>query len=113
MFSLEGRTAIVTGGSRGIGAAMAVALAEAGADVVLVQVSVVSSLCLGFIGMVGIMCVYLVLVIGGIWGEGDWGMALRAFGGAERGVVRFYSYGVGIGTTRCSVIPQVVVYAIR
>ncbi|RAO66294.1 uncharacterized protein BHQ10_002306 [Talaromyces amestolkiae] len=37
LFSLEGRTALVTGGTRGIGQAMAIALAEAGADVVLVQ----------------------------------------------------------------------------
>lgn len=35
-FNLAGRRAIVTGASRGIGAAMAVALAEAGADVALV-----------------------------------------------------------------------------
>ena len=34
-FSLEGRTALVTGGSRGIGAAIAVAYADAGADVAL------------------------------------------------------------------------------
>ncbi len=34
-FSLDGRAAIVTGASRGIGAATAVALAEAGADVVI------------------------------------------------------------------------------
>ncbi|KAJ5247385.1 2-dehydro-3-deoxy-D-gluconate 5-dehydrogenase [Penicillium chermesinum] len=37
LFSLEGRIALVTGGTRGIGQAMAIALAEAGADVVLVQ----------------------------------------------------------------------------
>lgn len=37
LFSLEGRTAVVTGGTRGIGQAMAVALAEAGADIVLIQ----------------------------------------------------------------------------
>ncbi|KAF5015181.1 hypothetical protein F66182_13581, partial [Fusarium sp. NRRL 66182] len=37
LFSLENRTALVTGGTRGIGAQMAIALAEAGADVILVQ----------------------------------------------------------------------------
>lgn len=39
LFSLEGQTALVTGGTRGIGQAMAIALAEAGADILLVQVS--------------------------------------------------------------------------
>ena len=34
-FSLKGRSAGVTGGSRGIGAAIALGLAEAGADVLL------------------------------------------------------------------------------
>ena len=34
-FSLEGRNAVVTGGSRGLGAAIALGLAEAGADVLL------------------------------------------------------------------------------
>lgn len=38
MFSLEGHTAMVTGCTRGIGQAVAVGLAEAGADIVLVQV---------------------------------------------------------------------------
>jgi NAD(P)-dependent dehydrogenase (short-subunit alcohol dehydrogenase family) len=38
LFSLQGQTALVTGGTRGIGQAMAIALAEAGADVILVQV---------------------------------------------------------------------------
>jgi len=36
LFRVDGQTAIVTGASRGLGAAMAVALAEAGADVALV-----------------------------------------------------------------------------
>jgi NAD(P)-dependent dehydrogenase (short-subunit alcohol dehydrogenase family) len=35
MFSLDGRRALVTGGSSGIGAAMGAALADAGAEVVL------------------------------------------------------------------------------
>lgn len=38
LFDLTGRTALVTGGTRGIGQQMAIALAEAGADIVLIQV---------------------------------------------------------------------------
>ncbi len=38
MFSLEGQTALITGGTRGIGQAAAIALAECGADIILIQV---------------------------------------------------------------------------
>ncbi len=37
LFGLSGRTALCTGSTRGIGQKMAVALAKAGADIVLVQ----------------------------------------------------------------------------
>ncbi|KAJ2968159.1 hypothetical protein NUW58_g10280 [Xylaria curta] len=37
LFSLKGETALVTGGTRGIGQSVAIALAEAGADIILVQ----------------------------------------------------------------------------
>ncbi|PTB79954.1 NAD(P)-binding protein [Trichoderma longibrachiatum ATCC 18648] len=37
IFSLEGSTALITGATRGIGQAVAIGLAEAGADVILIQ----------------------------------------------------------------------------
>ncbi|KAK4687882.1 hypothetical protein P7C73_g2239, partial [Tremellales sp. Uapishka_1] len=37
LFSLKGQTALITGGTRGIGAQMALALSKAGADLILVQ----------------------------------------------------------------------------
>ncbi|MBT5873246.1 MAG: SDR family NAD(P)-dependent oxidoreductase, partial [Candidatus Latescibacteria bacterium] len=43
MFSLEGKVAVVTGCRRGIGLAMAVGLAEAGADVIGVSTSMEES----------------------------------------------------------------------
>jgi 2-deoxy-D-gluconate 3-dehydrogenase len=39
LFSLQGETALVTGGTRGIGASVAIGLAEAGADIILIQVN--------------------------------------------------------------------------
>lgn len=39
LFGLQGQTALVTGGTRGIGQKMTLALANAGADILLVQVS--------------------------------------------------------------------------
>lgn len=48
LFSLRGRTALVTGGTRGIGQSMAIALAEAGADILLVQVRMEPAASQGF-----------------------------------------------------------------
>jgi short-subunit dehydrogenase involved in D-alanine esterification of teichoic acids len=41
---LSAKTAVVTGGTRGIGQAMAIAFAEAGADIILIQVLGISML---------------------------------------------------------------------
>lgn len=40
LFSLAGKTALVTGGNKGIGMSMALALAEAGADIIVVSNSI-------------------------------------------------------------------------
>ena len=46
LFSLVGKTAVITGGTRGIGQAMTVAFAEAGADIILIQVRYIRFICL-------------------------------------------------------------------
>ncbi|KAI6086479.1 NAD(P)-binding protein [Hypoxylon rubiginosum] len=43
LFSLKGETALITGGTRGIGQSVAIGLAEAGADIILVQRSTAST----------------------------------------------------------------------
>ncbi|KAI2605432.1 NAD(P)-binding protein [Hypoxylon fragiforme] len=43
LFSLQGETALITGGTRGIGQYVAIGLAEAGADIILVQRSTAST----------------------------------------------------------------------
>ena len=42
-FCLDGKTALVTGARRGIGMAMAIALAEAGADIIAVSANMEAS----------------------------------------------------------------------
>lgn len=44
LFGLNGKTAVLTGATRGIGQSLALALASAGADLVLLQVSHYTSL---------------------------------------------------------------------
>ncbi|MDS9472581.1 SDR family NAD(P)-dependent oxidoreductase [Sporosarcina pasteurii] len=43
LFSLEGKTALITGGARGLGKAMAEALAQAGANIVIVDMEAASA----------------------------------------------------------------------
>jgi 2-deoxy-D-gluconate 3-dehydrogenase len=40
LFNLSGKTALVTGGNKGIGKGMALGLAEAGADIIVVSGSI-------------------------------------------------------------------------
>lgn len=53
MFSLEGSTAVVTGATRGIGQAVAIGLAEAGADIILIQRDTTSTATKGAVEKVG------------------------------------------------------------
>ena len=39
LFDLSGKTALITGGTKGIGKSMTLGLAEAGADIILLQVA--------------------------------------------------------------------------
>ena len=57
-FKLDGKVAIVTGSSRGLGQGMALALAEAGADIALVDLSDATATCEG-IGKLGRRCTNL------------------------------------------------------
>jgi 2-deoxy-D-gluconate 3-dehydrogenase len=58
-FKLDGKVAVITGASRGIGRAMAVALAEAGADIALLQRSTGQSETLEEIKSLGRQCVII------------------------------------------------------
>lgn len=57
LFSLHGQKAMVTGCTRGIGQAVAIGLAEAGADIILVQVCTVNASLPLFL----YLCLYLYL----------------------------------------------------
>jgi 2-deoxy-D-gluconate 3-dehydrogenase len=56
MFDLQGQVAVITGATRGLGQAMAVALAEAGADIGLIQRSEVDLTTKGLIEGLGRRC---------------------------------------------------------
>lgn len=43
LFSLQGKTALITGGARGLGKAMAEALAQSGANIVIADMEVASA----------------------------------------------------------------------
>lgn len=47
LFDLKGKTVLVTGGTKGIGQSMTIAIAEAGADVISLQVRSILDACLG------------------------------------------------------------------
>ncbi|KAI5809081.1 hypothetical protein DFH27DRAFT_477557 [Peziza echinospora] len=66
LFNLTGKTALVTGGSRGLGSSMAIGLAEAGADIILVQRNVQNTDTRDHIRSLGRVCHTVVCDLGDI-----------------------------------------------